>query len=72
MKVLKILTGEAACLAAQVKPPIGPGFDLDIVLKTEVLVLYGTELHEFDEEFIEWKARDCNGELVGRLRLMGH
>ena len=65
-------TGETARQTAASSPPFGPGFDPDVVAKTETLEVWASSFKDDGSDFCEFRALDQSGALIGRRRLAGY
>jgi hypothetical protein len=64
--------GKEARENAATAPPFGPGFSPEIVAKTEVLEVHGSEFSAPGIDYCEFRAFDAGRNLVGTKRVDGY
>ena len=72
MNFLGRAQGKEARENAAAAPPFGPGFSPEIVAKTEVLEVHGSEFSAPGIDYCEFRAFDTARNLVGTKRVNGY
>ena len=72
MNFLGRAKGKEARENAAAAPPFGPGFSPEIVAKTEVLEVHGSEFSAPGIDYCEFRAFDAGRKLVGTMRVDGY
>ena len=72
MNFLAKAKGQLARADAAAAPPFGAGFNAEIVVKTEVLEVNGSEFSAPGIDYCEFRAFDARGNLVGTKRVDGY
>ncbi len=72
MKLIEKFTGVQAKQSAASKPPLGVGFSEEIVSKTEVLEVHGSEVSDPGPDYCEFRAIDAGGNIIGTKRVNGY
>lgn len=72
MKLIEKFTGVQAKQSAASKSPFGAGFSQEIVSKTEVLEVHGSEVSDPGPDYCEFRAIDAGDNIIGTKRVNGY
>jgi len=72
MNFLGRAKGKEAKENAAAAPPFGPGFNAEIVAKTEALEVHGSKFSAPGIDYCEFRAFNAEGNIIGTKRVKGY
>ena len=72
MYLVEIVDGPRAKVVAKESAPFGASFSEDVVVKTEKVEIWGSDLDEPGADYCEYKAFDASGTLIGTKKVSGY